>query len=229
VTVEAWSARLPPSQAQPSRPGPGREGRSSSGALHLHGLALARSPEGGTTADGKTRQGEPCREARRTARSEARRRAISVPLGVVIRGQSRSLADHGVRWSEGGSGVISADLQARCQGFESPRLHPAESPGQSLMLRLGFDRLRGLAGVCARCMPDRVRRAVIALGSFGACGVGAGRRAVARRRLCDHLAVSYDLPYGRANALKATSRPSESIRPCTTSTSPVASTSRRRL
>jgi len=78
-------------------------------------------------------------------------------------------------------------------------------------------------------MPDRIRRAVIALGSFGACGVGAGRRAVARRRLCDHLAVSYDLPYGRANALKATSRPSESIRPCTTSTSPVASTSRRRL
>jgi len=47
--------------------------------------------------------------------------------------------------------------------------------------------------VCARCMPDRIRRAVIALGSFGACGVGAGRRAVARRRLCDHLAVSYDL------------------------------------
>ena len=57
VEVEAWSSRLPSSQDKPSRPGPRGEGRSSSGALHLHPWGLARSPEGGTTADGMTRPG----------------------------------------------------------------------------------------------------------------------------------------------------------------------------
>lgn len=45
-------ARRPPTQAEPSRPGPGRQGRTSCGALHLVALALARSTRFGSAATG---------------------------------------------------------------------------------------------------------------------------------------------------------------------------------
>ncbi len=45
-------SRLPSTQAEPSSRGPGRQGRSSSGALHLDALNHARSTVCGSTADG---------------------------------------------------------------------------------------------------------------------------------------------------------------------------------
>jgi hypothetical protein len=44
---------------KPSRPPPGRQGRSSGGALHLGALAPARSLDGGSMADGMTGQHAP--------------------------------------------------------------------------------------------------------------------------------------------------------------------------
>jgi hypothetical protein len=54
--MEERPSRPPTTQAEPSRAGPGRQGRSSGGALHLGALALARSPAGGSTADGMTKE-----------------------------------------------------------------------------------------------------------------------------------------------------------------------------
>jgi hypothetical protein len=49
-------SRPPSTRGKPSRPGPAGQGRSSSGALHLDPRGLARSPGGGSTADGMTRR-----------------------------------------------------------------------------------------------------------------------------------------------------------------------------
>ena len=52
--VGGWGAAIPPATdpGKPSRPGPGRQGRTSGGALHLVTLALARSTVCGSAADG---------------------------------------------------------------------------------------------------------------------------------------------------------------------------------
>lgn len=58
-----WGAVIPSTAdpGKPSRPGPGRQGRSSGRALHLVTLALARSTVCGSAADGMTSVGQPTR------------------------------------------------------------------------------------------------------------------------------------------------------------------------
>lgn len=109
-------SRPPSTQAEPSRPGPGRQGRSSGSALHLGALALARSPAGGSTADGMAN------------------------VGVLHSGGARGLIELlGVKFAPlVGAGKFGGELVATNKGVSSSRLNYRQVFVQFREIRLSF-------------------------------------------------------------------------------------------